>query len=229
MKVEALCLCQMEKARGKDCAFGKLKFGKDGFEIASYLFALKGNNELSQNVSPAGARLLDTPIRHKIPFKRRHGKLLEEFLVRAIFNEYLIKRKKDIVAFIQGGEEPNFPWFTPPEWTKPLRIPVDFIRLVSFSGLQDGPVTAHVQIGHHIIFWNVELYNPRNKDPFRCKLEEINDKRILSVFKRLLSKPENKEQIQRMSRFGCITSGLEIIDKVPGCNQNSLPPRIRFY
>lgn len=184
---------------------------------------------LLQSWGWARARLLDVPLYHD---RRKKNPLLGQVLAEAV---YLIMQRngEDIRAFLENKEEElELPRLKPESWRGlSLRIPVDFIKLSWFTS---GPLTvlnpkvlAHVQIGHHLIFWSVEVFDG-NK--FCLKEGSIKDERLLEIIQGMLLNREFQRVVSAVPKTGAFNPKDEFIEAVPDCNINSVfPPSIRFY
>lgn len=208
-------------------AWGAFNVGKNGFKIESVLFTLGEKDQLTQNYTSAHMRLLDTPIEHKVNQKNsRQVMLSSELIEKAVYDEYLIRRKNELTAFIQkskAGEIMDFPSFQPPDWKKPLHIPVDFIELSYFYRQESGEIFSHAQIGHHLLFYDIQIWDPKG---FGCQTQEIKDRRILYAINDLLRKRKVKKFLESLIT---IDHTVAFIDKVPGCNPKAPPPPVKFY
>lgn len=214
-------------------AWGNLEIGTLGFTLHSLLITLREKGDLSQNYATCNMRFLDVPLKHRLrnggkPPRRR---ILEDVVALAVADEYLRRRKKELLPlFNNSGASFTFPWFTPPEWQGNLRIPVEFIRLFNFECRENGPISAHIQIGHHLVFWHVCIYDRQRRHPFKLENKNIRNPEILLAINRLLAKKKVRSYLERlMETSHFVGDDAEFIDKIPGCNPDGLPPRIRFY
>ncbi|MDD2753343.1 MAG: hypothetical protein PHT44_01930 [Candidatus Portnoybacteria bacterium] len=232
IKVDALRLSHLFLGKEKESAWGSVEVGRDGFTMHSFVFTKKPNGDFSQNTTGANIRLLDVPIIHKLKHRPTPKALLEDVLCLAVADEYLVARKDELSTFIKSVERPNLPWFTPSSWPGSLRIPVDFIRLFNFKCHEDGPAYADIQIGHHLVFWYVSVYDRRDRNPFRQSkyYKDIRDKQVLRAIDRLLTRKKVRAYLEKLTlNHHAIPDEIEFIDTVPGCQPKGLPPRIRFY
>jgi hypothetical protein len=239
IKVDKLRLEGLKKSQILDLkdnekyARGNLEIGSQGFISSSLLITLREEDNLSQNYAHCNMRFLDVPARHRLerngqPPRRR---MLEDIIALAVADEYLRKRKNELIPLLNNrGDSFSFPWFTPPAWQGSLRIPVEFIRLFNFECAENGPVYANVQIGHHLVFWNVLAYDQRRRNPFKFENKNIRDQEVLLAINRLLTKKKVRGYMEKLIQT-ChyISDETEFIDKIPGSSPNGLPPRIRFY
>jgi hypothetical protein len=237
LEVDGVQLCslklQQQKEREGRCAWGSLKVGSNGFNLNNILFRMWEDGCLTQNWAMAGAKLLDVPIKHHK--KKTPKMLLENILAKTIFEIYMKKRGKDLRAVINGEKEMvEFPFSK--QWNSPLRIPVDFVRLQNFAcACEEKKVWADVQVGHHLIFWGVPIFDlNRASDRFQYNKEiggAIQDDRVISVINGLLSDRVLQERAfdLRSDRYR-EDEKLEFSDAITDCQMNRvLPPPIKFY
>lgn len=204
-----------------------LKLG-NAFNIGGILITSKDREEsewFSQNwATIAGARLLDTPIRHH--GKRRSKLLLEDVIGKAL---YLFCTEGDgqvLREFIQkGGETPKFPFFKPEEWKGSLRIPVEFIK-IRFSRYINERVHADIQIGHHLIFWSIPICE---EGEIKLYGDRILDPKLTAIIEQMLTREDIKEEIVSSCNAKQISLGVEFIEAIDGCDTTKTPSAIRFY
>ncbi len=240
LNVDGVQLCSLKKLQQQEekkerRAWGSLKVGSSGFNFNSILFTMWEDGCLTQNWAMAGARFLDVPIKHHK--KKTPKMLLESILAKAIFEIYMQKKEKDLKAVINGEKETaEFPFSKLREWNSSLGIPVDFIRLQNFScACKEEKVWADIQVGHHLIFWGVPIFDSsRASDCFQYSKEiggPIQDDRVISVINRLLSGRGLQKRALDLHDNGYWATGKEeFSDSVKGCQMDGvLPPPIKFY
>lgn len=239
-KVNELRLRELKKTlilgakKNEKYAWGSLEVGSQGFVVNSFLITLSPGEKrsLSQNYVQGGMRFVDTPANHRL----RNGdnpscrQLLEYVIALAVADEYLRGRKDELLTFFDSETKiARFPWFTP-NWPASLRIPIEFIRLYNFQGPERGPIYAHIQVGHHLVFWSACVYDRRRKNPFKLESMAIRDPKILLAINKLLAKKKVRRHLEQLIQTGhTISDDTDFIDKITGSNPDSLPPRIRFY
>jgi hypothetical protein len=217
-------------------AWASLKLGSafniDGILITSGVLDAP---EFSIGWGNANARLMDVQALHEKPAK---GNLLYEVIAKAV-HDFCLQRAEILHPFIKKaieGERLTLGFFKPPDWQgKSLRIPVDFIRIRSFQRVNYGNiVTADIQIGHHLIFWSVKIWDSRlDWHPLTgfhdapCGEERIQEKELNRLINRIFLWSDVREVATSVAK-GTIDMESEFIDKVKGCDPEATPPPIKF-
>ncbi|MBU0546911.1 hypothetical protein KKA72_02205 [Patescibacteria group bacterium] len=198
----------------------------DAFDINGVNIGIKKNdNQFFQNWSEADARLLDVPALHR---KLKKGNsLLHDVLARAIFLFCTGEGNESIRKFIiENAEQPALPFFKPEEWKGlSLRIPVEFIKSRHFFYLWTNKVFVDIQIGHHLIFWNVRIYDGKK---INLSNDRILDPTLRNIIENILKKKEVKGTILDVLKKERDDITNKFIDVTKACDIEKIP-LIRFY
>lgn len=237
LKVDELRLflgCYEDRMRGGNQIVGALKVG-ECFTVDGIFFAKEENDRFSQNWAWANARVLDVPLCHQHGHQPKN--LLRDFLIIGLMEQR--EQIKEFVLKSKIGDKLELPSFVPLTWEKPLRIPVEFIRLYHFNRPRNyetneklNYLTVHIQIGHHIVFWESKLVlgKRKNLNYFRYGDNFIQNKQIISIINKMLL-PKN---IQKHASWIFETCEMDPImttgftKKLVVCNMEKIP-LIRFY
>jgi len=208
-------------------------------DISIYPGRFDGKPHLIQTWQYAKARCLDTPIHHRLNGSKRfnEARILDNILDQGVCEFLLRENRKESFEFIETGkgafaniDRPVF--FRPSDWPigLKLRIPVDFIRVYNLAArCENGPVRASVRIGHFLVFWNIEIYNPQ--DGVFFPTDSIHYSKLVDVINNLLTANEKIADLARyLSNAGQTDyNQTEFVDSVPGCDVSGKPPTLRFY
>jgi len=189
-----------------------------------------------QNWSMASLRFLDVPILHKGEKEKNNSEPLLEDIVR-----------EAILLFFKGGDA--FPGndarlryllgqqlggfdleeFNLRQNGRELLIPVQFIRMSKFDCRhQNGDVRVNIQLGHHLIVWNVKIYD--GKGVFEIFDDNIRDPKLRKIIREMIQRNmELQKHVKHLSQNGTSDLGETVfIDKSEGCDPKSVPPPVSF-
>lgn len=205
----------------------------------------KEGRGLAQNWCHATAKLLDLPVLH--PRIKSSEHLLYFILSKALmefwrdFEAFQCYNYCSVIGPIQKEWKSfTLPFFSPLEWNhKSLHIPVEFIKIGNFQKYEpQGRVYASIQIGHHLFFKQVQIFDPRGPGEFREKVclqsRAISDERLIEIINMMLTSPYFLSwQIRHTAAhaFSEVFHGVSFIQAMPSCNlePNAIPPRVRFW
>lgn len=177
---------------------------------------------VSHNDSAADMRLIDKPFYHHGKSQPKH--LLYEYIAIGM-NEFVNGTHYEEVRKFLNKETnrlDNSEPFKPEMWKgKSLRIPVDFISMYAI-GVRDGIVQAHIQLGHHIVLWGVQVYPTFKPD------NVIFDKRVIEEIKKILARRRVKNTLRYCAQNNTFNHEDKFVSKIPGCRETKIPP-VRFY
>lgn len=181
---------------------------------------------LSQFSSMSNVRILSTPLSYKGCGKRVPRLLLDDILALAVFRNCMIPCKDVIVQFMQNGKfKPPVRKCKPALWKgKALEIPVEFIRIGKFERIKDKGVSAHIRVGHHLVFWNVKIFDLSGNPMADFSPYGILDRRVSKIISEMLENPKLKDVVKNVSWI----DDSMFVRKVKGCNLDGAPPPIRF-
>lgn len=200
-------------------ARGTLAVGSKGFLMHNVRFGLEDNDRIVQNHAIASLRLLDVPAWH---LKRIPKILLETVIAKAAF-ELLTANKEKLKSFLATGQPTDiFSYREPSDWKGNLHIPVEFIRIYSF-GYDGGRqiIRANVQVGHHLVFWHVPVFNPQAEIPAGCVTNDIKDKRIIKTINETLSRSEIQKHLAFLSAQKAFDERTEYLKGIPSVNPDA--------
>jgi len=237
-KIDGLQLHHLVPGGPDRAAWASLKLGS-AFNINGIMISSKPEEEwqFTSNPGNADARLLDVPGLHE---KLTKGELLRDVLYKAV-HDLCLDRSEVLRPFIKNGwpgDELTFGFFKPKDWQgKSLMIPVDFISLQDFQLVEKtGVVTADIEVGHHLVFWHVKIYDPEQVwDPLACGFsdapfgeERIQHEEIARLINGMLLMDGNVKKTISAVAEGKIDMESKFIDKVEGCDPEATPPPIKF-
>jgi len=239
LKIDGLQLHHLASGGPDRAVWASLKLAP-AFNINGIMITSQPNEawQFTSNFGNADARIVDVPGLHEKPTK---GKLFRDVIFKSV-HDLCLDRAEVLHPFIKNGwpgDELTLGFFKPEDLQgKSLEIPVDFIRLQNFQLVEKtGVVTANIQIGHHLIFWHIKIYDSLLPwDPLVCGFhdapfgeEKIQDKEIHRLINgMLITVPGIKKTVSTVTE-GKIDMESKFIDKVNGCDPEATPPPIRFY
>lgn len=181
-----------------------------------------------QNWSGCDARLLDVPGLH-------HGKhkkypVLHDILAKEVYLFFNGPGNKDLRELMETGKsmpETSLLWEEcQKDDGKSLRIPVEFIKLRDIRFFNRDFVTAHVQIGSHLIFWNVRIFDGKN---IKVSNDRIIDAELNEVIAKMLRRRNVRRAINQVIETKTSDISAEFIDAIPDMDIDKNPTPIRFY
>lgn len=226
------------ESQSEKLAWASLLLGQ-AFDINGLLIYSKPEqtNWFSQGWGNADTRLLDVPARHK---DRKNLTLLEDVLAKAV-HDFCLERAEVLRHFIESGvtgDELTLAFFKPEAWRgKSLMIPVDFIRLQNFQSFAGEKVCVDIQIGHHLIFWRMEVWSKSlgkdqdlaftdNNSP--CDLPRIAHDFLEWKILTMLESPGVQKTIRAVAN-GTIDMTTQFFDIMSDqCEPEAVPPAIKF-
>jgi hypothetical protein len=197
---------------------------------------LKQTGWFSQGWGNTDTRLIDVPALHK---DRKGLTLLEDVLAKAV-HDFCLQRAEVLRPFIEKGttgDELSFGLFKPEAWRgKSLMIPVDFIRLQNFQSYAGRKVSADIQIGHHLIFWRMNVWDKTlekdsdlvfSEDNSPCGVPRIAHDFLRQKILQMLDSAEVQKTIRAVAK-GTIDMTTQFLDVISGCEPEATPPAIIF-
>lgn len=180
-----------------------------------------------QNLSVASLRFLDTPILHRK--EENHTPLLGDIICEAIcifFKENAVRLRS---LFEQGLNDLDLEEVNLKQNGSDLVIPIQFIRLKNFSSCcSGGDVRVDIQLGHHIIVWNVKIYNGNVFDIFDDNIKDPELRRV--IYGMIQYDIKLRDYVIYLSRrgIGDLGSGEKFIKQTEECDPNGTPPPVKF-
>jgi hypothetical protein len=181
-----------------------------------------------QNWSGCDARLLDVPGWHHGKYKK--NPLLHDILTKEVYLFFNGPGSKDLRELMESGKpmpETSLLWeVCQKDDGKSLRIPIEFVRLRHIRFVGQDCVTTDIQIGSHLIFWSVEIFDGK---VFGITNDRIINPELNEIINKMLEREDVQKTVHYVIERKFDDISAEFIDAIPDINIDKNPPPIRFY